>query len=312
MGPEQGEPDPSSGESTVGSGSEDPAGTRGLAPPGSPQVAPPPSWSKGIESPRETSSDALAAASSDALRSAPPPTTPAHPGAAPPGSNTVFGAPAADVPHDASARQRPRFGYYRPTPWRYGAPSRGARIFSFVLILVAIAVGALLGLAREHTSQAASATPTPRIPAHLKRSTSTVGHPVELVAHVGSSAGSVPKKVPVRLDVLGVTDPAPVPSGTTLPKGFQLVTVKTQACATSGRVNPFLAFGLFDVITTGGQQILLATKVVVPGELSITAQDIKPGACRSDVLPFEVPTSTPLRAIGYLTFSESVRWTLPG
>jgi hypothetical protein len=63
MGPEQGEPDPPSGESTVGSGSEDPAGTRGLAPPGSPQVAPPPSWSKGIESPRETSSDALAAAS---------------------------------------------------------------------------------------------------------------------------------------------------------------------------------------------------------------------------------------------------------
>lgn len=190
------------------------------------------------------------------------------------------------------------------------------RIASVLAVVLAVGVGIALGTARRDASRTAVASGACATrtagPVQIGRKTTTVGHPVELRAHVGrSTGGSAPKETTVRLDVLGVTDPAPVPAGSTLPTGFSLVTVRAQACATSIPVNPFFAFSNFDVITTGGHHVFLTPKITVPGELSILAKNIEPGACETSVVPFEVPSSTPLEAVGYPTFAQSVRWSLP-
>lgn len=300
MGPEQDEP---------GADEPEPEAER-LLESSEPRVAPPPSWSAPSEPPP--------GAPCDALRTAPPPNGPAHPGPPPPGARPSSGGrariEAALEADEARSRQAPTFGFQRNYWNRYGPPNRRVLIATVAAVVVfgALYLAATLGQ-RPSSAAAPSSTEAGRstVPLHPTRKTTTLGHAVEVRAHVGRLRDAAQKTVAVRVRAVGVQDPAPNPSGSTIPTGFSLVTVKAEACATTHALNPFLAFGNFDVITSGGQHIFVAPKVTLPDELPFTTPDIAPGRCDTDVLPFEVPTSTPVQAIGYLTSAESVRWEVP-
>jgi len=285
-----------------------------LSAPGAPHIAPPPSWSTQTEplaapaSPDDAAPagpDDAAPPSPDALRSAPPPTGPAHPGPPPPGALAEH---LFDHESRAERRRRTLSAYYSRRQ-----RTRAGRIATVSFLAFGVVVGILLALVKGHVDRVSRAQAEPSVPLQVTTKRTTVGHAVELRARVGTSGGgSLPKAVEVRLDVLGVHDPATPPAGTSLPSGLSLATVSVQACATKATVVTLLAFAGFNVSISGGQQLFLSTHIQLPGETRLLdLEDLPPGRCVSGVLPFEVPTSTPVKSVDYETLSHSIHWRVP-